>query len=99
MLIFQEEGKPENPEKNTRREVGGWWEASALTTAPPPLFFLYGSPHRVSDPAVPDKSLTRERDFLCFSGSSIILFIKKIFILLLDWSAGSYASVGGPVYQ
>ena len=44
MLIFEQGGKPENPEKNPRREVGGWWEASALTTAPPLLFFCMGVP-------------------------------------------------------
>ena len=42
MLIFEEGGKPENPEKNPRSKDENqqqtqptyWWEASAITTAP-----------------------------------------------------------------
>ena len=35
MLIFEEGGKLENPEKTLGIEPGThWWEASALTTAP-----------------------------------------------------------------
>jgi len=38
MLVFEEGGKPENPEKNLANKPGThWWEASALTTVLPLL--------------------------------------------------------------